>query len=80
MCRPRSSNWGPAGGQLAEGEGFGGPACGDEAEAATADGGGYLVHASSWTKMGVAPPTSLFVTPPLPPLGHATSLSMSLIV
>jgi hypothetical protein len=31
-------------------------------------------------KMGVAPPASLFVTPPPPPLGHATPVSMSIIV
>jgi hypothetical protein len=33
-------------------------------------------------KTGVAPPASLFVTPPPspPPLGHATPVSMSMIV
>jgi hypothetical protein len=31
-------------------------------------------------KMGVAPPASLFVTPPPPPLGHATPVSMNMIV
>jgi hypothetical protein len=31
-------------------------------------------------KMGVAPPASLFVTPPPPPIGHATPVSMSMIV
>jgi hypothetical protein len=31
-------------------------------------------------KTGVAPPASLFVTPPPPPLGHATPISMSMII
>jgi hypothetical protein len=31
-------------------------------------------------KTGVAPPASLFVTLPPPPLGHATPVSMSMIV
>jgi hypothetical protein len=31
-------------------------------------------------KTGVAPPASLFVTPPLSPLGHATPVSMNMIV
>jgi hypothetical protein len=37
---------------LAEGEGFGGPARGDGAEAVAADDGGSPVHASSWAKDG----------------------------
>jgi hypothetical protein len=30
-------------------------------------------------KTGVAPPASLFVTPPPPPFGHATPISMNMI-
>jgi hypothetical protein len=40
------------GGRSPEGGGFGGPARGDGVEAAVADGGGSLVHASSWPKDG----------------------------